>query len=526
MSSKIRMTGLVSGLDTESIVKELMSAQRMKLTKIENKKTELEWKRDKWKELNTKVYSFYTGSLAKMKMEGTYNVNKASSSNEAKVTATASVSAPEGTHTISVSKVASAEYITSDKINKDPNNNNKLYDYTYDYTTKLYGTANSATSLGMNENDIKITVGSNNPVIFDVTQKSTIADFVNALQSAGLNASFDRTQQRFFISAKESGAASAFSIESASPSNAVDFSKLGLDEIKADATGKVSVPNSNPNVKVSTKDASDAKIIYNNAEITSSSNNIAVNGLTINVKDVTTEDVNITVSRDTQTIYDSIKSMLKSYNEVLKELNTDYDAEVAKGYEPLTDDQKQSMSDTQVEKWENKIKDSLLRRDDTVNSIISGMREIADQSITVNGKKYALSSFGITSTIYTEEGQLHIDGDKDDTLSSANDDKLMKAITENPEAVTEVFTTVAKKLYTKMSDQMKSTTLKSALTFYNDKEMKKQITDYEDQMDDMEDKLDDLEDRYYKQFSAMETAMANMKSQQSSISSLLGTSSS
>ena len=65
----IRMTGLNSGLNTESIVAALMSAQRTKMTKVENKKTKLEWKKDIWSSLNTKIYDFYTKSLSKMRLK-------------------------------------------------------------------------------------------------------------------------------------------------------------------------------------------------------------------------------------------------------------------------------------------------------------------------------------------------------------------------------------------------------------------------------------------------------------------------
>ena len=48
----LRMTGLISGLDTDAVVKELMSAQSLKKTKIEKKKTKEEWKQDKWKQFH------------------------------------------------------------------------------------------------------------------------------------------------------------------------------------------------------------------------------------------------------------------------------------------------------------------------------------------------------------------------------------------------------------------------------------------------------------------------------------------
>jgi len=68
-----------------------------------------------------------------------------------------------------------------------------------------------------------------------------------------------------------------------------------------------------------------------------------------------------------------VKNFVTKYNEILDELNTKYNAKSSRGYDPLTDEQKEAMSDDEIEKWETKIKDSLLRRDSTLNSIISTM---------------------------------------------------------------------------------------------------------------------------------------------------------
>ena len=65
----IRMSGLISGMDTESIIKELMKAHSTKKTKTENKITKHEWKQEKWQELNKKIYALYTGTLTKAKTE-------------------------------------------------------------------------------------------------------------------------------------------------------------------------------------------------------------------------------------------------------------------------------------------------------------------------------------------------------------------------------------------------------------------------------------------------------------------------
>jgi thiamine pyrophosphokinase len=148
--------------------------------------------------------------------------------------------------------------------------------------------------------------------------------------------------------------------------------------------------------------------------------------------------------------------------------------------------------------------------------------EFVGENVKIDGKNYSLATFGIGSVNYTEKGLLHINGDKDDSLVSALDDKLMKAINEDPDKVMTVLNSVADDLYSDLSDKMKSTKLRSALTLYNDKELNNQVTDYKDELSKLEVKLKDIEDRYYKQFSAMEAAMSKLNSQSSSLAGMLG----
>lgn len=501
-SSLIRMSGLTSGLDTESIVKQLMSAEHYKSTKIENKITKLEWKQDKWKTLNSKIYSFYSGPLAKAKLQGTFITSKTESSDTSKVEVSSKGSVPQGTHSITVSSVANTMMVTGAELS--------LQGITYSSKLSAIGLS------GAVGKTINITAGKNSST-FTINTDSTVGDFVSALQKTGLNASFDTTRNRFYISSKESGIANAFSITSTD----VDLKQLGLSNItteeQADKTVKVLCDST-----VKAIDPADAIINYNGVDMSSSSNTISVNGLVMTVKAKTTEAVKISVSRDTDSVYNMIKGFVKSYNEVLKSMNDAYDADTAKGYEPLTDTQKEAMTDDEVTKWEDKIKNSLLRRDSSLEGVIGSMRSKLSNCVTYNEKKYSLASFGITSPDYAENGLLHIDGDSDDSLTSVKEDKLKKALSEDPDAVMKTFNELADNLYDDMTNRMKSTSLRSSLTFYNDKEMKKTLTQYKSDLSDMQNHLEDLETRYYKQFTALETAMAKLNSQSSSLTSMLG----
>ena len=276
-------------------------------------------------------------------------------------------------------------------------------------------------------------------------------------------------------------------------------------------------------------DAQDAKITLNNADFTSSSNVFNINGLTIKAtaKTADGETLSINTDTDTQGIYDKIKDFLTDYNSIINELTSLYNADSAKGYEPLTDDEKESMSDKEVEKWETKIKDSILRNDSTVGGVMNAMTTAMMKSYTINGKSYSLNSFGIHTQGYlnaakNEQYAYHIDGDEDDTITSGNTDKLMDMINNNPEDLEEFMKQLTSGLYSALDSKMKSTTMSSAYTIYNDKQMTREYNNYTKEIKEWETKISDLEDRYYKQFSTMETQLAKMQSTTSSLTSMLG----
>lgn len=278
-------------------------------------------------------------------------------------------------------------------------------------------------------------------------------------------------------------------------------------------------------------DGCDAEITLNGIQYTGSTNNFSVNGLNITAQVVTGDGdanaISITTSTDTQGIYDKIKDFLSQYNSLINEITSLYNADSAKGYEPLTDDEKDEMSDTEVEKWEQKIKDSLLRRDDNLESLMSAMTSAMSGAVEVNGKKMYLSNFGIKTLGYlnapaNQQNAYHIDGDEDDANSSGNADKLMTAITNDPDTVINFMQGLASNLYNSVHKKMQSSSLSSIYTVYNDKEMASEYSDYTDLIKKWEEKLQDKEDYYYKKFSSMETALSKLNSQTSSLSGLFG----
>lgn len=712
----IRVSGLISGLDTDSIVQELVSAYSTKKEKYEKAQTKLEWKMDAWKTMNSKIYGFYTSSLSSMRMSNSYNLktSSVSDSNVAKVTA--SSSAVNGTQKLKVKQLASSGYMTGGVISQSDG-------------SKVTGST-SLSALGI-QNGSKIAV---NDSEIEVTSDLTVDKLIAKLKDAGVSANFDEKNQRFFINSSKSGAEGEFTITANNADGLSAIQSLGLFAVKdvdgnetadmakyrelaKNGTGEqkdiaaaivaavdksttyteselaaynstISTYNQKASVvsgyeskqtvvknyeeqkaiaekheskldeyrkllvkeTVQNDDGTETEVEYTDAELadmkqyikdnngasdsdtikkleeytkivnarayldeyntadayisdsanktayaeskafiddadnitayneaktyvedtanitayneaktavssssaasftsdaarisgqdsiielngatfTSSTGTYSINGLSITAMQVTgNNEVSITTSTDTQAIYDKIKTFLGKYNELITAMDTAYNATSAGDYEPLTDDEKEDMTDSQIEKWETKIKDALLRRDSTLGNASSSMKSIMNYSFDINGKSYSLTTFGINTLGYfsadtNERGCLHIDGDEDDSNTSGNTDKLMAAINEDPEAVTSFFQQLSNKLYDDLTKRMASSSVSSIYTIYNDKQMSSEYSDYKDKIDKWQDKLDYYEEYYYKKFSAMETALSKLQSSTSSLSNLLG----
>ena len=276
---------------------------------------------------------------------------------------------------------------------------------------------------------------------------------------------------------------------------------------------------------------SDARIYLNDVEYTSTSNDFSVNGLSITAlaKTGTKDDegITITTNNDVQGLYDKVKDFLSQYNEVINDIYAQYNAGSSRGYEPLSEEEKEAMSDKQVEKWEEKIKSSLLRRDTTLGGIINTMTSAMASSFEINGEKYSLASFGIKTLGYfasskNENYSYHIDGDEDDTAVSGNSDKLMAAISKDPDSVIEFMKQLTDGLYKGLDKKMKATTMRSAYTIYNDKEMASEYSDYTSLIKKWDDRLKSMEDSYFKKFAKMESALSTLQQSTSALTGMFG----
>ena len=512
-----RLSGMISGMDTESLISQLMEARKTKVTKVKKQQMKQNVKQDAWKDLNSKLKNLQSKYVSTMRFSGAYAKKTTKVSDSSVASVITGEGAANGVQELEVKDLAKTAYLTGGEVTTasgEKGNFNAL--------TKM-------SDLGINNNGtFKLTVGGESKNI-TFGADSTISDVLNQFKDAGLNASFDEKNQRFFISAKNSGEASDFKLEATGGNSTKALSALGLmtDEVKKEMQSKFNVTvKGNSANKV---DGQDAEIKLNGATFKSSSNTFEINGLTITANNKTTNGpVTLSTQTDTDGIYDMVKSFLKEYNTVINEIDKLYNAASAKGYEPLTSEEKDAMSDSEVEEWEKKVKDSILRRDENVGSIGDALKAAMSGGISVGGKQMYLSDFGINTLGYfnspdNEKNAYHIDGDPDDGNTSGNADKLKAMIASDPDSTIKFFMGLSQNLYGKMSDLSKSVDgYRSFGSFYDDKKMKSDYDSYTSKITEMEQKLNDYEDKWYKKFAKMESAMAKMQAKTNALGGLIG----
>lgn len=515
----MRVTGLISGMDTESMITELTKANSQKVEKYKGDQKKLEWTKDAWKDLNKEIVTFYKGALSDMRFDSAFNKKTTNVSDSSAASVITSDNAMLATQRLKVYHLATSAYATSDEIAglKDIASSDRA------------GTTLEA--LGINAGEkFRMTFGEDteDAIEIEVEEGETIQSFVNKLRGAEssktgqkVNVNLDAASGRLFMASTDTGKAASFKID-AEGSTGTLLTNLGLAEDAAEGKG------------ITYKGGQDAEIELNGVKFTSNNNTFSINGLTITAKRETKEGEEITLNTETDTsgIYDKIKGFLKKYNELVKKFDELYNAESAKGFDMLTEEQEWSMSEKQVEEWNDKIKASLLRKDATLGKVSSAMKTIMGSAFEIEAadgstKKMSIGAFGIKTLSYfeaeeNERGVYHIDGDSEDEASANNEDKLRAAIAKNPEEVSGFFKKLASSMYEKLTGLMARTEFSSTYTVYEDKKMETQYNGYKTKIANETKKLQDMEDKYYKQFAAMEKALAKTQSQQSQLAGYLG----
>ncbi len=495
----MRLTGMSSGLDTQSIVDSLMKLEQMKVDKQWKARTRMETKRDAYRDVSTTLQNFRNDNLSVLnKMNNlltasNYNVKKVTSENAGNaVSFSATSDATVGAVTVNyISEIASGASVKGSTLAPT--------DTPISVHTKLSDMAQYGLQMDADTNTLAFNINGKEFTFKGDDTLQTMMNKVNADSTANVQMSFSQLTNSFTITSKKTGADSAINITNVA-GNA--FAETGAGGLGIDMASVTAGKN--------------AVLSINGTEISRSSNNFTVDGITYNLKARSTTEINLNVEQDIDAGVTMVKKFVDAYNTMVDKFNGLLSETYYKTFDPLTDDERAVLTDKQQEDWDKKAKSGLLRNDAGLTGFLDGMRSAFYSQIEGIGK--TMSDIGIKTGSYQDKGKLTID-----------ETQLRKALAENPNEVAEMFTRSSTS--TNKSEKIAQSgiayriseyigTYSSNLKSTSISGMDKQISQANSKISDMEERMASYEERLWKKYSALEAAMSKMNSQQSSIQGL------
>ncbi len=356
-----------------------------------------------------------------------------------------------------------------------------------------------------------------------ISADKTVNDLINAVNGsgAGVTMSFNALTGKFKLETKDTGAGSASAF--AEGSKLIDDTGL---------LASMGLYGSSKNLSV----GQNSQYILDGITMSSGNNSVVQDGTTYTFTGIGTTSVSL--SQNVDGAVAKIKEFVSKYNDLITEVNGKLIDKYDRNYQPLTDDQKSSMSDTDISKWETKAQTGLLNNDSILEGFLNDMRSAISEPTSAT--KYTMADVGITTGSWYEGGKLNID-----------EDKLRKALTNDIDGVTKLFTNESSKaynptdtsstaasdrntrykengvitrLYDIINDNVRTTNGKGKLlqkaglandTSDTDNVIYKDLTDINTRLTDMNERLTEKETAYYTKFSNLETYMNKMNSQSS-----------
>jgi flagellar hook-associated protein 2 len=499
----MRVGGLASGIDTDSIIRDLMNAERIPLDKLEQDRTRLEWQRDAFREVNTQVAELERLITDMRLTSNTVNAKAVSSSMEHAITATGSAAASNGAYQIAVKQLA-ANAVNHGKASKEEIN---------DFISNNHG--EKVAFFTFDEAEGQMVERS-----FTIDEGDTIQSIVEKINDADdfIRAFYDEQSETLVMETTRSGEYNT--------ADAFGGAEIGFSRGTGDFF--ISVFNMRHDKE---QGGEDAVFYYNNEniELTSKDNRYTLNGMTFTFQDVTGTDANdninfatLTVTNDVDAAVENITNFVDKYNELVETLNSLQNEPVYRDYPPLTDAQMEEMSDRQIEMWEEKARSGLLRREPILSSALTQYRSTWSMTVDNDGAFRMLSEIGITTTEdYLDGGKLEID-----------EDTLRKRLEEDAASVQQLLFSGSEGSEPGLLNRLEGS-LEHTIDRINQRAgrgsytsqmytMGRQLEQMEERIAAFEDRLQQTEDRYWRQFSAMERAISMMNNQSAMLMSFGG----
>jgi flagellar hook-associated protein 2 len=501
IQNDLRISGLASGMDTESIIKKLMNAERAPLNKISQNRKWNEWQRDAYRDMNTKLLDL-RNTIQDLRLESTFARYKMSSSDSSKLDAIANGIPSQSSYTISYAK---------------------LYQPGTPSTVRFAqaAVANDTTVLGTG-NNFQFTLNNQTIQINETDTIQSAIGKINAISmQTGVSASYSAGDRAIVFMSKD--ASTPIEVTGVPAGNGLGLSdgtvSFSQNTFGGGATG------------TQAQQASNGQVTINGVTLTLTSNDFTFDGISFTLKsDIALGSVvNIKKTTDVDSVFNKIKLFVDKYNETIKLLNAKVTEKRYRDFPPLLEEQKKEMNEQDIKLWEEKAKSGLLQNDSLISQSLTSMRNgLSSKVAGVNASLDTLSEIGISSSMnYRDNGILTIDEEKLKGYLQTNLDDVKALFSKTYSTGNFRDTTVtnsqkfensgiAWRIYDQLNDSISRITQKagSASATSANSYMDKVLKQFDEQIYSWEDRLKRKEDQYWKKFTAMERALqqANVQS--------------
>lgn len=507
------VSGLASGMDTEKIVSDMMKANRIPLDKLEQAKTLNSWKTDAYREINTKIASF-RDAMQDLRLQGTFNAQKVTSSD---VRVDVSMA---GTSTQTNFTISEAVLATSAK-----GGSVSFATMIVNGSDKIDPAATAIVDLQFDLNGVTITIPKTSTFDEAIAQinSSSATTNVKASNVGGslvLTTTAAGAGKSVSITNSNGGAQSLLKIVDGNTNTGTGFTAGTYTD------GAAAVPG---------------YAVINGTKINVSGNTFTYDGVQFNLKQAIPagSSAAISITSDTDKVFDKIKTFVDKYNELIKDLNDKLSESKNRNYPPLTEAQKKDMKDADIKLWEDKAKSGLLANDPTIRQFLTQLRTSISETVQTAGIKTSFDSLqeiGIsTSTNYRDNGKLNLDESKLKSLLSTNMTDIDKMFSNKFDSGIATDTTVtsstkyknsgfAVRVYDRINDTLSKLTViaGSPGTISINSALAKEASSLDDRMTKVQDRLNTQEQSLWAKFNAMESALQKLNTQSSWLTQQLG----
>lgn len=507
----MRIGGLATGMDIDNLVEKLMKAERMPLNRMEQDKTTLTWTRDAYRDINRSLFELEKLTLD-MEKGSTYNSKSVSSTQGDAVTATATSGASNGSYSISVSQLATSAINVGGAIS-----GSNGADVNPDETLESqFGTG---VPTGEFEFYTYKEDGTKETHTFNVSATDTLNDVLGRITDTDNNvrAFFDPQSNKVVLETTRTG--------DYNKSTEFGGAEIGFYSTNTFFSDTLQLKMTKTDGSLVEQGGQNALFKYNGGlEIESKDNNYTLNGINFEFNNVTTAGTSakLTVDNNVEASFESIMKFIDKYNEVVEKLNDTQQEEIYRDYKPLTDKQKEAMSEDEIKLWEEKAKSGILRNEQIIESGMYSMRRDWYANVETGGKYSSLTQLGITtSKDFMDGGKLIV-----------KEEQLKEALRENPDDVQKLFSNdsegaskgIVNRLETSLEslgDKIEKRAGEGTDTLEN-YTLGKRLKDLDQEIAAFEARLVRVENRYWSEFTAMEQAIQRMNQQSAQLTSQFG----